>query len=75
MIFLADKNKSVQNEFNEDGALIALTDENGKEVVFEILGVVDYDNDEFAVLIENSAKADFYLTVGKFFVWRSLWIY
>lgn len=20
-------------------------------------------------------KADFYLTVGKFFVWRSLWIY
>ncbi len=33
-IFLADKNKSVQNEFNEDGALIALTDENGKEVVF-----------------------------------------
>ena len=31
VIFLADKNKSVQNEFNEDGALIALTDENGKE--------------------------------------------
>ena len=31
---------------------------NGKEVVFEILGVVDYDNDEFAVLIENSANAD-----------------
>ena len=29
-----------------------------KEVVFEILGVVDYDNDEFAVLIENSANAD-----------------
>ena len=48
---MADKNKSVQNEFNEDGALIALTDENGKEVVFEILGVVDYDNDEFAVLM------------------------
>lgn len=58
VIFLADKNKSAQNEFNEDGALIALTDENGKEVVFEILGVVDYDNDEFAVLIENSANAD-----------------
>ena len=50
---MADKNKSVQNEFNEDGALIALTDENGKEVVFEILGVVDYDNDEFAVLIDS----------------------
>lgn len=65
VIFLADKNKSVQNEFNEDGALIALTDENGKEVVFEILGVVDSD----------LPKADFYLTVGKFFVWRSLWIY
>ena len=58
VIFLADKNKSGQNEFNEDGALIALTDENGKEVVFEILGVVDYDNDEFAVLIENSANDD-----------------
>lgn len=32
---MADKNKSVQNEFNEDGALIALTDENGKEVVLK----------------------------------------
>ena len=51
-------NKSVNNEINEDGALIALTDESGKEVVFEILGVVDYDNQEFAVLIENSADAD-----------------
>lgn len=58
VIILADKNKSNQNEINEDGALIALTDENGKEVVFEILGVVDYDNDEFAVLIENRADAD-----------------
>lgn len=34
-------NKSVNNEINEDGALIALNDESGKEVVFEILGVVD----------------------------------
>lgn len=58
VIILADKNKSNQNEINENGALIALTDENGKEVVFEILGVVDYDNDEFAVLIENRADAD-----------------
>lgn len=58
VIILADKNKSNQNEINEDGALIALTDENGKEVVFEILGVVDHDNDEFAVLIENRADAD-----------------
>ena len=58
VIVLVDKNKSVQNEINEDGALIALTDENGNEVVFEILGVVDYDNDEFAVLIENSPDAD-----------------
>ena len=58
VIVLADKNKSNQNEINEDGALIALTDENGNEVVFEILGVVDYDNDEFAVLIENSPDAD-----------------
>lgn len=58
VIILADKNKSNQNEINEDGALIALTDENGKDVVFEILGVVDYDNDEFAVLIENRADAD-----------------
>ena len=40
---MADKNKSVQNEFNEDGALIALTDENGKEVVFEIL-IIDWLN-------------------------------
>ena len=58
MIVLADKNRSNQNEINEDGALIALTDENGNEVVFEILGVLDYDNDEFAVLIENKADAD-----------------
>ncbi len=58
MIFLADINNSAQNEFNDEGALIALTDENGNEVVFEILGVVEYDNQEFAVLIENSADAD-----------------
>lgn len=55
---MADNNATFQNDINDDGALIALTDETGKEVIFEILGVVDYDNDEFAVLIENRSDAD-----------------
>ena len=52
---MADNNE-IFNE-NED-ILINLTDEEGNEVEFEFLDVVEYDNDEYIVLIENDEAAD-----------------
>ena len=46
VIFLADKNKSVQNEFNEDGALIALTTKTAKKLFlkFSVLFIMTMMN-------------------------------
>ena len=52
---MAESNE-IFNE-NED-ILIELTDEEGNEVEFEFLDVVEYDNDEYIVLIENDEAAD-----------------
>lgn len=41
-----------------EGTLITLTDDEGNEVDFEFLDIVEYDNDEFIVLIENDEDAD-----------------
>ena len=41
-----------------EGALITLTDDEGNEVEFEFLDVIEYDNDEYIVLIENDEDAD-----------------
>jgi uncharacterized protein YrzB (UPF0473 family) len=41
-----------------EGMLITLTDDEGNEVEFEFLDVVEHDNEEFIVLIENSEDAD-----------------
>ncbi len=48
------------NEFlNEnEGMLITLTDENGNDIEFEFLDVIEYDHDEYIVLIENKEDAD-----------------
>ncbi len=52
---MADNNEI----FNEDmDMLITLTDDEGNEVEFEFLDVVEYDNEEFIVLIENNEDAD-----------------
>ena len=54
---MADNEKMIE-EFENDDALITLTDDEGNEVEFEFLDVVEYDGDEYIVLIENDEDAD-----------------
>ena len=51
-------NENILEEMENDGALITLTDEEGNEVEFEFLDVIEYDGDEYIVLIENDEDAD-----------------
>lgn len=51
-----NENLTLENE--DEGALITLTDENGQEVEFEYLDVIEYEGDEYIVLIENNEDAD-----------------
>ncbi len=51
-------NENILEEMENDGALITLTDDEGNEVEFEFLDVIEYDNDEYIVLIENDEDAD-----------------
>lgn len=51
-------NENILEEMENDGALITLTDDEGNEVEFEFLDVIEYDNDEYIVLIENDEEAD-----------------
>lgn len=51
-------NEEIFEEMENEGALITLEDEDGNEVEFEFLDVVEYDNDEYIVLIENREDAD-----------------
>ena len=44
--------------YEENNALITLTDDEGNEVELELLDIVEYDNDEYIVLIENDEEAD-----------------
>ncbi len=52
---MADNNE-ILNE--NEGMLITLTDENGNDIEFEFLDVIEYDHDEYIVLIENKEDAD-----------------
>ena len=52
------KNEEFIEEMENEGALITLTDDEGNEVEFEFLDVIEYDNDEYIVLIENNEDAD-----------------
>ena len=53
------ENKDIINEDEMgEGALITLTDDNGNEVDFELLDVIEYKGDEYIVLIENDENAD-----------------
>lgn len=51
-------NENILEEKENEGALITLTDEEGNEVEFEFLDVIEYDGDEYIVLIENDEDAD-----------------
>ena len=51
-------NENILEEMENDGALITLTDDEGNEVEFEFLDVIEYDGDEYIVLIENDEDAD-----------------
>lgn len=45
-------------EMENESALLTLTDDEGNEIEFELLDVIEYDNDEYIVLIENDEDAD-----------------
>lgn len=53
-------NEEVLNEMDmeNEGTLITLEDEEGNEVEFEFLDIVEYDGEEYIVLIENDEDAD-----------------
>ena len=51
-------NADYMEEIKNEGALITLTDDEGNEIEFEFLDVVEYDGDEYIVLIENDEDAD-----------------
>lgn len=51
-------NTSKQEEFENNGTLITLTDDEGNDVEFEFLDVIEYDGEEYIVLIENDEDAD-----------------
>lgn len=54
---MADNEKNFE-EIEEGGALITLTDDEGNDVEFEFLDIVEYDGEEYIVLIENDEDAD-----------------
>ena len=51
-------NENIHEEMETESALITLTDDEGNEVEFEFLDVIEYDGDEYIVLIENDEDAD-----------------
>ena len=50
--------EELMEEMDNEGTLITLEDEEGNEVDFEFLDVVEYEGEEYIVLIENDAEAD-----------------
>ena len=53
-----NNNNNMMQELENEGMLITLTDDEGNEIDFEFLAVVEYENDEYIVLIENDEDAD-----------------
>lgn len=49
---MADTKNELMNE-EDQGMLITLEDENGQEVEFEFLDVIEFEGTEYIVLIEN----------------------
>ena len=50
--------EELMEEMDTEGTLITLEDEEGNEVEFEFLDVVEYEGEEYIVLIENDEEAD-----------------
>lgn len=48
----------IMDEMDNEGTLITLEDEEGNEVEFEFLDVIEYEGEEFIVLIENDEDVD-----------------
>lgn len=51
-------NEDFMEEMENEGTLITLEDEEGNEIEFEFLDVVEYEGEEYIVLIENDEDAD-----------------
>lgn len=45
-------------EMEDEAPLITLEDEEGNEMEFEFLDIVEYEGEEYIVLIENNEDAD-----------------
>ena len=52
------KNNDLNEEFEEEIMIIELTDEDGVTTEFEYLDTIQYDGEEFVVLIENDESAE-----------------
>lgn len=50
--------EELMEEMDNEGTLITLEDEEGNAVDFEFLDVVEYEGEEYIVLIENDEEAD-----------------
>ena len=51
-------NEEIMEEMENQGTLITLEDEEGNEVEFEFLDIVEYEGEEYIFLIENDENAD-----------------
>ena len=51
-------NEEFMEEMENEGTLITLEDEEDNEIEFEFLDVVEYEGEEYIVLIENDEEAD-----------------
>lgn len=51
-------NEELFEEMENEGTLITLEDEEGNEIEFEFLDVVEHEGEEYIVLIENDEDAD-----------------
>ena len=53
-----DENENSELDFNEEiDSLITLNDENGNEVKFEFLDLIEYNGEEFVVLLPTEEEA------------------
>ena len=50
--------EELMEEMDNEGTLITLEDEEGNEVEFEFLDVVEYEGEEYIVLIDTSIDDD-----------------
>ena len=48
----------LMDEMENEAPLITLEDEEGNEIEFEFLDILEYEGEEYIVLIENDENAD-----------------